>query len=300
MYTDGIIVVAGEVLLDIFPKYKRIGGAPLNVAFHLNALNDPVRLISRVGKDEEGEEILLFMKRNGMDTSYVQVDSQYPTGRVEVKFIEGGEPHFTIEKGMAYHRLEFENPVLKLLKKNIRLIYFGTLIQWTGKGFEFIRRMNRDASDGTLKFCDLNLRPGCYNREIVDLSLMESDIVKLNQGEFEVLYTWFGNGVGEQSFENQLMDKYNIRMLCITQGAEGSRIITPERTVSLPAPEVSGFRDSVGAGDAYAAAVIHGIFRGYPLDRIIRDAGDLAAEICMLEGAVPERGDFYRLRRNER
>lgn len=181
-----MILVIGEILFDIFPSYRRLGGAPFNFAFHLKKLGFPVRFFSRVGADKEGRDILNFLKSCGFDVGDIQIDPDYKTGQVTIEIDEKEEHHFYICKNVAYDHVQFTPRLKALLEKKLDLIYFGTLIQRTIEGFSTIQRILSQRQT-TTTFCDLNLRPECWTMTSVNASLNQADILKLNHEElFEI------------------------------------------------------------------------------------------------------------------
>ncbi len=181
-----MILVIGEILFDIFPGYKRLGGAPFNFAFHLKKLGFPVRFFSRVGVDKEGRDILNFLKSCGFDLEDIQIDPDHKTGHVTIEMDEKEEHHFHICKNVAYDHVQFTPRLKTLLEKKLDLIYFGTLIQRTVEGFSTIQQV-LSQRQMTPTFCDLNLRPECWTITSVTASLNQADILKLNHEElFEI------------------------------------------------------------------------------------------------------------------
>ncbi len=231
MINKGRVVLVGEVLFDIFPGYRRLGGAPLNVAFHLHNLTHSVKFISRVGRDDEGDEISRFLKDNGIDRSFIQVDDNRPTGRVTIEFSKSGEHEFAIHKNAAYDHLEFGSSVKNLLKGKNDILYFGSLIQRTQTGFIFLQKVFDAVSPQTTMFYDINLRPGCFELHKIKDSLMAADVVKMNLNELKLLSEMMNLKMDLPDFENYLFHHYGIKMLCITMGADGSRIVTLDRVV---------------------------------------------------------------------
>ncbi len=293
MINKGRVVLVGEVLFDIFPGYRRLGGAPLNVAFHLHHLTHSVKFISRVGRDDEGNEISRFLMNNGIDTSFIQVDNNRPTGRAIIEFSKSGEPEFAIHKDTAYDNLEFDTSVRSLLKEKTDVLYFGSLIQRTQSGFIFLKKVFDALSPDTTMFYDINLRPGCFEVHKIKDSLIAADVVKMNLNELKLLSEMMNLKMELQDFENYLLHHYGIQMLCITMGADGSRIVTEDRVVEKK--EISEkVEDTVGAGDAYSAMIINGLLNLKELDVIANEASVFSSYLCSIKGALPEDEGVYR------
>lgn len=288
-----MVVVLGEVLLDCFPEYKRIGGAPFNVAFHLWHLGSAVRFLSRIGDDEDGKYLLSFLERRGFPTVDLQIDRMRPTGRVEVRFDDRGDPSFNIVPDAAYDALEPSPDIAEALGGQARLLYFGTLIQRTAPGRAALGGLLSCRNPKMRCLVDMNLRPGCYSRETVLFSLSVADILKLNHDELEEVITICR--LDGKTVDNvvDLMTVFGIETVALTMGAGGSRIYAGEGVVEAKPGLVQDFQNSVGAGDGFAAILALGHLNGWPPERILNHATAFASRICAIDGAVPESDAFY-------
>jgi len=288
------ILVIGEVLLDHFPDYQRVGGAPLNFACHLKKLGLAVRLITRIGADADGRRIRRLLERYGFNPTDLQTDPVLRTGAVNVALDTAGVPTFDILSDVAYDRLQLEQIPESPATDLPRLLYYGALIQRSPNGFEQVGRFLRRRPPGTKCFCDINLRPPHYSRETVTQSLQYADILKLNDQELEDIRKLFGHPVPAEAFAEYLLSRFGIEMLAITRGADGSTLMTAhERIVTSPS-KIDAVVDTVGAGDGFAAILAYGILQAQPLETIARAANDFAAEICQQPGAVVADDAFYR------
>jgi fructokinase len=286
-----MIIVFGEILLDIFPDYTRIGGAPFNFAFHLYRLGLPVRFVSRVGRDENGEKIRAFVKMQGFPAADLQIDDGRPTGTVQVTLDAGGSPKFDIRTDVAYDAIDLSSLAGTLAAQPPKLFYFGTLAQRTLAAHKRLLGVLGTLSAQTCCFYDINLRQGAKDPDIVAASLERSRILKLSEEELQWLQHHFGGPGETEDSLAWLHDRYDLELIALTFGAEGSLLSTAAGvTRSGPAP-VEAVVDAVGAGDAYAALLAHGYLQKWPLDRILQRATAFAAEICQLPGAVPTNAD---------
>lgn len=288
-----MILSMGEILFDVFPKGRRLGGAPFNFAFHLHRLNGPVRFLSRIGDDAEGRDILAFLRDQGFPTGDLQVDRDHPTGRVTVTLDAAGSARFDILTGMAYDALATTPAIERFVADDCRLIYFGSLIQRTARGARTAQRILARRSAGTRCLFDVNLRPGCYTAEILRDSLQAAEVVKLNEEELATLAEMNVIGGDTASRVAALQERFAIEMVALTRGAAGSSLFCGTDRYDAPPPTDIAVRDTVGAGDAFAAALAMGVLASWPPERILARAGRLAAAICGIDGAVPSDPAFY-------
>ncbi|WP_045224587.1 PfkB family carbohydrate kinase [Methyloterricola oryzae] len=287
------ILVFGEVLADQFPDGDRIGGAPLNVARHLQAFGARPRLLSRIGRDELGERLLRLLRGWGMETAGIQTDDRHPTGRVQVHMAAGGH-RFEILPDQAYDHIE---AALTLdHAQSPHLIYFGTLAQRSAGSRQALQALL--GGTGGKRFLDLNLRPPWFDRDIIERSLETADLLKLNGEELAVVADLLElpkAAAREQA--TRLIAGYDLEAILVTEGAEGAWMLdaagalTRTETASNNAAPVAG--DTVGAGDAFSAVFILGLIRDWPPERTLRRAHAFAGAICNIRGAVPLDESFY-------
>jgi fructokinase len=281
-----MILVIGEILIDRFVDYERIGGAPFNFASHLKQMGWPVRFLTRIGDDAYGRQILQRLEESGFQSEDVQVDSHHPTGVVEVTLDNQGVPQFEICKGAAYDYLDLShNPGFDL--SAVQMIYFGTLVQRTPQGCRQVQDLLDRINPATCGFCDINLRPPHINPEAIQASLRHADILKLNTEELMHISAMFSGPQDEPEAVEWLMQTCDISQIALTSGSHGSKVITAGRTITSPPVRVDTIVDTVGAGDAYAAVYAAGYLKNLPTHRILELATDFAARICGLPGAVP-------------
>ena len=295
-----MILVLGEILFDLFPAYKRIGGAPFNFAFHLKHLGFDVRFISRVGNDDLGNEILAFLDSLGFDKGDIQTDPVHATGTVTVSMAKdcsngSGESHsFSIVKDAAYDHIRFDKNLRDLCVSDPELIYFGTLIQRTPSGRDLIRNCLTSAGSASCKFCDINLRPDCYTRQVVDEAVAAADILKLSHEELDVLAPDLNASL--ESRAASLITETGPDLIILTRGKYGSLWATRQHVLVHPVPNDTDIiiADTVGAGDAYAAMSAADRMAGLEDQKTMALAQDFASRICGIKGALPQNQSFYR------
>ena len=288
-----MILAIGEILYDVFPDYRRIGGAPFNVAFHLKNLGKPVGFISRIGRDTDGDEIIKRLKQYEFSVEYIQLDERHCTGKVMVDLDRKGIPSFNILPDVAYDYIEFNPAIESLLDENTRLIYFGTLAQRSEYGFKTIQRILSQRDSSTKCLYDVNLRPGCFTGPVVTASLNQSDVVKLNDEELQVLKRMFAFEKSDSAFIKHLMAKYVIEMLSLTKGKNGSELFAADQHYRIEPNPLDHVVDTVGAGDAYTAILSIGYLSNWPPNRILKQATEFANSICKIKGAIPDEPNFY-------
>lgn len=287
------MVLFGEVLADIFPDHTVLGGAPFNVARHLKALGRNPVLLSRVGNDDLGRDVLGAMARSGMVTNGIQLDRNHPTGRVRVH-LEHGAHRFEILPSQAY---DFIHPAVARMVRlplSPALVYFGTLAQRHEVSRRALTTLLR--STNAAKFLDVNLRAPWYDEKTLRSALQNADILKLNAEELDVLAEMLalpGGKPQEQALE--LMRLFDLEQTVVTRGAEGAWQINRAGKIveaggNMRAVTVA---DTVGAGDGFAAVYILGTLRRWPVEKTLKRANAFASALCGIRGAVPATTDFY-------
>ena len=286
------VALFGEALMDELPSGPVPGGAPLNVARHLRAFGVDPLLITRVGEDEPGERLVAAMERWGLDTRGVQRDPDHPTGRVSIK-VERGRHRFEIPAGQAWDFIDAAAAADALRLAPPDLLYFGTLAQRHQESRRALRGLF-PALSGRGIF-DVNLRKPWYDAQVVEASLAEADVLKLNEPELAVLARAFSLPKDVAARAGALMKRFSIREVVITYGARGARIFEAFGVEMRISGERlgSGLADTVGAGDAFAAVLILGTFRGWASPLTLARADRFARSICRIPGAIPEDERFY-------
>jgi fructokinase len=293
-----MIIVIGEILVDRFPDYERIGGAPFNFAYHLWQLGWPVRFFSRIGDDAPGERIRRYLERSGFPQGDIQVDRSHPTGTVDVALDGQGVPHFTICDDVAYDYIALPGAAA-VAASPIDLIYFGTLARRTLRGFSQVEAFLNQAGASVIQFCDINLRPPHINPAAVAASLKHADLLKLNTEELALVSTLCnGPGAVEDAIE-WLLGDHGIDAVAVTRGAQGSTLYSKRATSHSPPVQVAQMVDTVGAGDAYAAVLAAGRLNHLPDDVTLNLATRFAADICAIPGATPDDAGRYKTLKDE-
>ena len=289
-----MILVIGEILFDLFPDVKRMGGAPFNFAFHLKKLGFPVRFVSRVGTDPSGREILDFLKTHGFPPEDIQTDPRHDTGMVQVTLGENQTHEFTILPHAAWDYLVYDNHLASLLDQSPELLYFGSLIQRGERGKNLIQEIMEQKPDHTRVFCDINLRPRSYSPDTIRTCLKAADILKLNDAELTEI-----SGIDSQDSEVQyrieeFMIAHGIGTVILTLGSRGSQWITKSGSHRVdPSSFSQDILDTVGAGDAYASLSAAGLLKGLPVNKTAGLAHEFASRICGIRGALSQDPKLY-------
>lgn len=293
-----MITVIGEILIDRFPEYERIGGAPFNFAYHLKQLGWPVRFITRIGDDADGRHILHQLAEHHFDLEDIQIDTDHRTGLVKIELDYQGVPQFDICKDVAYDHIDLTSLPANYQNSG-QMVYFGTLAQRTEKGFQQYQQFLKQQTPSAKGFCDINLRAPHVNREAIEASLHLADVLKLNSNELVRIGTFFNGPSSPEALINWAIETFNIKLMALTLGDQGSRAITPRGSINTAPQIMDNIIDTVGAGDAYAAILAAGLLKRVPLLRTLKLASQFAAQICTIQGAVPENSDLYDQLRHE-
>lgn len=288
--TPGRPIIFGEVLFDCFPDGTEVlGGAPFNVAWHLQAFGLSPVLISRIGDDKRGIDILRAMGDWQMDTQCIQIDLQRPTGTVKID-LDHGEPTFTISPEDAYGYIQ--NDITEPLFNASPLLYHGSLALWNQQSRKILNKMKERESPEI--FIDVNLRSPWWERDTV-LSLLENaSWVKLNEEELQLLIPQSDN-TGERA--RILLDSFQIQVLILTRGSRGATVYlhNGQRLHITPGTQTKVV-DTVGAGDAFSAVFILGLLKEWPLEKVIHYAQEFASIIVGQRGAtIADRQLYYEL-----
>lgn len=280
----------GEVLFDVYPDFKKLGGAPFNFLYHIKKLTDRGNFISRVGNDQQGEDILRFMKSNNISADFIQRDNSHPTGTANANLDQQKVPHWQIEPDSAYDFIEQEDSLLSVIESSTDCLYFGTLAQRSEKSRQTLRSLF-----GLKKkyFCDLNIRQDFYTEKIIEESLKASDVLKLNTEELELLNNLFiKEDTDKLSLMKIISERYEIDLVCTTMGEVGALIYSGGESdfYSAPADKIV---DTVGAGDAYASILCIGYNEGWGISKINKAANEFAGEIAGIPGALPSGDRLY-------
>ncbi|MDE6321110.1 MAG: carbohydrate kinase [Muribaculaceae bacterium] len=283
---NDIVVGMGEALWDILPEGKKIGGAPANFAYHVSQFGLPSCVVSAVGHDALGKEIIENFTSKGLNQLIAEVP--YPTGTVLVEVDQAGVPQYEIKENVAWDNIPYTTP-LESLAKRTKAVCFGSLAQRNVVSRNTINRF-LDAmpqNDNNLIVFDVNLRQGFYNKEILCNSMERCHIMKLNDEELVIISRMFGcPGIDLQDKCKNIFDNFNLKMLILTCGIDGSYVFTPGNVSFQPTPAVE-VADTVGAGDSFTAAFIASILKGKTVAQAHALAVQTSAYVCTQKGAMP-------------
>ena len=281
------VVVLGEVLWDLFEHSRRLGGAPLNFGVHARRLGHPVSLISALRADEPGERAAEMIAALDLDTRFLQTTSRFPTGTAQVEIGEGGETQFTIPRPAAYDAVDLSARDLDLLAQGEPgWFYYGTLFASTDQGRNALHQILH-ALRGARKFYDLNLRPGSDSPKLVCELLQSADVVKLNEEELQSIHEYSGLPLNMEAFCREGSSRYGWQAVGVTLGDRGCAVLAGGRYVESAVHPVEVV-DTVGAGDAFAAAFMHGLTLNWPATEIACFANRVGALIASRHGAIPD------------
>ena len=283
---NDIVVGMGEALWDVLPEGKKIGGAPANFAYHVSQFGLNSCVGSAVGNDALGNEIIENFTSKGLNQLIEKVP--YPTGTVQVEIDQAGIPQYEIKENVAWDNIPY-TANLEVVASRTKAVCFGSLAQRNVVSRNTINRF-LDAmpkNDDTLVVFDVNLRQGFYNKEILCNSMTRCNILKINDEELVTVSRMFGYpGIDLQDKCWILLGKYNLKMLILTCGINGSYVFTPGTVSFQPTPRVE-VADTVGAGDSFTAAFISSIIKGKSVAEAHSLAVQTSAFVCTKKGAMP-------------
>lgn len=281
-----IVVGMGEALWDVLPEGKKIGGAPANFAYHVSQFGLPSCVVSAIGDDALGKEIIENFTSKGLDQLIAEVP--YPTGTVQVEIDQTGIPMYDIKENVAWDNIPYTEH-LDALAKRTKAVCFGSLAQRNVVSRNtinhFLDTMPKD--DDSLIVFDVNLRQGFYNKEILCKSMQNCNILKINDEELITVSRMFGYpGIDLQDKCWILLGKYNLKMLILTCGINGSYVFTPGNVSFQPTPKVE-VADTVGAGDSFTASFIASVLKGKSVTEAHSIAVKTSTFVCTQKGAMP-------------
>jgi fructokinase len=280
------LVGVGEVLWDLLPGGRQLGGAPANFAHHACALGAEAWVVSRVGRDQAGSELLHRLKQLGLITDAVEQDSSAPTGSVTVEVKPDGQPQFTIHENVAWDQIAGEVAGRRAVA-TADGVCFGTLAQRSKVSRQSIRGLLNAAPAEALRIFDVNLRQDYYSPEVIEESLARANVLKVNETELDRLAEMFDLLEDERARIAELARRFGLRMVAYTRGRNGSLLYCEGCWSEHPGVLVK-VADTVGAGDAFTAALALGTLAGWPMDEVNRHASEVAAYVCSQPGGTPE------------
>lgn len=286
---NDIVVGLGEILWDVFPERKILGGAPANFAYHVTQFGFNGYAVSAIGKDLLGKEILSSLESKGLN--YLIETTDYPTGTVQVQLNKSGVPTYEICENVAWDNIPFTARA-ENLARNTKAVCFGSLAQRSDISRSTIRKFISLMPEKSLKIFDINLRLNFYNKEVIEESLQLANIMKINDEEIAIvakLFEWQGE---EQDICKKLLTTYNLDILILTKGTDGSFVFTPRQSSYQPTPKIH-VADTVGAGDSFTAAFVAAYMHGERIEDAHHLAVEVSAYVCLQHGAMPKLADSY-------
>ena len=283
-----MIVGLGEALWDVLPEGKKLGGAPANFAYHTGQFGLDTLAVSALGEDRLGDETIAAIEEHGLN--YMMPRVPYPTGTVQVTLDDEGIPAYDIKENVAWDNIPFTDE-MKAVAKNCRAVCFGSLAQRNVVSRGTIKKFLSTTPNDCMKIFDINLRQSFYTKEVIDDSLHLCNVLKINDEELVVIGRMFGYpGLDMQDKCWLLLGKYNLDILVLTCGVNGSYVFTPGSMSFYETPKVE-VADTVGAGDSFTGTFCACILKGKSVADAHRIAVDASAFVCTQKGAMPKLPD---------
>ena len=279
------VVGIGEVLWDLLPSGSHLGGAPANFAYHTHALGASASVVTRVGTDDFGLAIRHRFEEQGIAADTVQVDDEVPTGTVTVALSPNGTPHYLIHENVAWDRLTITPEALHVIRE-ADAVGFGSLAQRSERSRTSIQKLVAAAPPGALRVFDINLRQNHFSGKTIEESLRLANVLKLNDNELSILAGLFGLAGSPRQQIERLARKFDLQLVALTRGPAGSLLFQAGQwsdCLSVPIEIV----DTVGAGDAFTAALVLGLLHNLELDEMNAFAAEVARHVCSCAGATP-------------
>jgi fructokinase len=282
--------VVGEVLWDHFPTTARLGGAPLNFAAHLSRLKHRPLLFSAVGSDAPGIDARRAIHELGLDVAFLQSTSRFATGHARVHAETARQVSFTIERPAAYDAIELTDTIVQqLVTWSPAWVYYGTLFPAWPHAHDVLSTLLA-ALPTTLRFYDMNVRPGVDRADLIDELLQRADVVKLNEEELVFVHKALGLPADPEAFCRTGSERYQWRAACVTLGDRGCAMSVGDEFVTVDGLAVDVV-DTVGAGDAFASAFLHGLVSEWPVRQIAEFSNRIGALVAGVHGAIPHTRD---------
>lgn len=282
----------GEVLWDMLPSGKLPGGAPMNVATHLQNLGIPAKMISRVGKDELGAEIKAFLESKNCTTEWIQEDETLNTGWVKVQLSEKNEATYTIVHPVAWDFIQTNDTVQQLVNQASALV-FGTLASRDDTSYQTLLSILKNLPQETqvLKVFDINLRPPHYSQSLIEEFLQYADIVKLNEDELKIVAKWYDIAGDEEKQLREISQKFDLKTLIVTKGGDGAILLRLEKGGKKHFYQQAGYKvvvaDTIGSGDSFLAGFLKNILNGKSSEYALNFACAIGAVVASHSGANP-------------
>ena len=287
MATKNYVVVGlGEVLWDLLPGGKQLGGAPANFAYITNLLGDNGIVASRVGADDLGREARAALEKLGLSTAHLQLDPAHPTGTVKVQLDAAGQPKFEISENVAWDFLAW-SPEWNTLAREADAVCFGSLAQRSPMSHQTIREFVSAVRTNATRIFDVNLRQAFFSVEVLRESVKAADVMKLNDDELPRVMAFLGmEHRDEESSAESLLRTFKLKLVCVTRGARGSLLASEKGSHHHPGYPIK-VADTIGAGDAFTAALVHQFLRGASLTAMNDAANRVGSWVASQIGGMP-------------
>ena len=287
MQNKRYVVGLGEALWDVLPEGKKLGGAPANFAYHAGQFlgQDNTIAISALGEDKLAEETIESLKEHGLNHLMPRVP--YPTGTVQVTLDEQGIPTYDIKENVAWDNIPLDSEI-QTIARNCRAVCFGSLAQRNVVSRDTIHKFLDLTPKDCVKIFDINLRQNFYTKEVIQESLRRCNVLKINDEELILIGRMFGYpGLDIENKCWLILGKYNLDMLVLTCGTNGSYVFTPGQMSFQETPKVE-VADTVGAGDSFTGSFCAAILSGKPVEEAHKLAVEVSAFVCTQNGAMPK------------
>jgi fructokinase len=279
------IAAFGELLWDILPNGKVLGGAPANFIYRINSFGDQGTLLSKVGNDKAGKEVRDALRNLGVSDENIQTDYEFPTGYVKVKIDKVGNPDFDIITDVAYDHIEINSEMMEAFSQ-ADCVCFGTLVQRYGISKNTLRELIHESPD-VVKFLDINLRKKCYTATTIEDSLRMANILKTNDDELFITRELLGlKSENLKELAQETIEKFNLDILLCTLGPNGAFCLTNEDVFYYDPGYQISLGDTVGSGDAFSAGFVHYYMNDYPIDEALRFGNAAGAMVATTTGAT--------------
>jgi fructokinase len=279
------IAAFGELLWDLLPAGKVLGGAPANFIYRINSFGDQGTLLSKVGNDKAGKDAREAIRRLGLSDENIQTDYEFPTGSVKVKIDENGNPDFNITTDVAYDHIEINYEMIDAFSE-ADCVCYGTLVQRYGISKNTLRELIHESPD-VVKFLDINLRKKCYTAASVEESLRMANILKTNDEELLITKELLGlKSVNLKDLAKEALETFDLEIILCTLGSNGAFCLTREDAFHYDPGYQISLGDTVGSGDAFSAGFVHYYMNGFPIEEALRFGNAAGAMIATTTGAT--------------
>ncbi len=281
---NNYVVCFGEVLWDIFPSGSRAGGAPFNVAYHLFKMGTDAKMLSRIGNDHLGYQLLSKIDQWGITTDFIQVDQERPTGTVLADFDEHGEAQYEIVNGTAWDYIEVLPSHTDLIQGS-RAFVFGSLIARNEVSQKTLLELLEHSK---FRVFDVNFRPPFIDSDFIKKLLHKADLVKMNKAELRTILQFLGvDYIDEDTSIRHLQNYFDLNEIVLTKGSKGARYFVGDTSYNFPAVHIE-IADTVGSGDSFLAGFLSERIQGKSPEEIMKQATSLGAFITSKSGACPD------------